>query len=299
MKKIRIGGQAVLEGVMMRGKTSWVVAVRKPNSEIVVRDHPMKPLAERFPFLNLIVFRGILALYESMSLGIKAIMISAEESFEEEDVTISSKEMTLSIILALVLGIGIFVILPTFAVKLVDRQMGTFAISFSEGLLRILIFVGYLFAISRMKDIQRFFEYHGAEHKTIHAFEDGKDLNPDTVSRYSPLHVRCGTAFLILVFIILVFAFALIGKPPLLWRIVWRIVLIPIVAGISYEIIRLAGNHEDNLFIRLIMKPGFWLQGLTTREPSSEQLEVAIASLKELLMHEGVQKREDVEAAMP
>jgi uncharacterized protein YqhQ len=299
MKKTRIGGQAVLEGVMMRGKTRWVVAVRKPNAEIVVRDHPIKPLAERFPFLNLIIFRGILALYESMSLGIKAIMISAEESLEEEDVTISSKEMALSIVLALVLGIGIFVILPTFAIRLVDKQMGTLAVSFSEGLLRIVIFVVYLFAISKMKDIQRFFEYHGAEHKTIHAFEHGDDLKPDTVARYSSLHVRCGTAFLILVFIILVFAFALIGKPPLLWRILWRIVLIPIVAGISYEIIRLAGNHEDNLFIKLIMKPGLWLQGLTTREPSNDQLEVAIASLKQLLMLEGVEKGEDVEAAMP
>lgn len=299
MKKIRIGGQAVLEGVMLRGKTRWVVAVRKQDGQIAVRDHPIKPLAQKFPFLNFIIFRGILALYESLSLGIRAIMISAEESMEDEDITITPKEMAFSVIIALVLGLGIFVVLPAFVVGFFGKQMGTVAVSFTEGILRITIFIGYLLVISRMKDIQRFFEYHGAEHKTIHAFEEGDELTPEIVSRYSPLHVRCGTAFLILVFIILVFAFALIGKPPLLWRILWRIILIPIVAGLSYEIIKLAGNHQDNLLIKIIMKPGLWLQRLTTREPSNDELEVAIASLEKLLVLEGISKREEVEASMP
>ncbi len=299
MKKIRIGGQAVLEGVMMRGKTRWVVAVRKQDSQIVIRDQSVKSLAQKIPFLNFFIFRGILALYESLSLGIKALMISAEESLEDEDMSISSKEMTFSIIIALILGIGIFVILPTFAMKLVDEKMGTITLSFFEGILRIFIFTVYLLAISRMKDIQRFFEYHGAEHKTIHAFEEGDELIPEIVAKHSPLHVRCGTAFLVLVFIILVFAFAVIGKPPLLWRILWRIILIPIVAGISYEIIKFAGTHQDNLLIKIIMKPGLLLQRLTTREPSEDQLEVAIASLQNLLSLEGVEKREEVETGMP
>lgn len=299
MKKVQIGGQAVLEGVMMRGKTRWVVAVRKPDNEIVVRDHPIKPLAQRFPLLNLFIVRGILALCESLSLGIKAIMISAEEALEDEDVSISSREMTFSIVIALFLGIGIFVVAPAFVVKLVDQQMGAVTASFFEGIIRITLLIGYLAAISRMKDIQRFFEYHGAEHKVIHAFEAGEELTPDAVAKYSPLHVRCGTAFLILVFLILVFAFAIVGKPPLLWRILWRIVLIPLVAGISYEIIKLAGNHQDNLLIKIVMKPGLLLQKLTTREASKDELEVAIASLTKLLSLEGVEKREEVEAAMP
>jgi uncharacterized protein YqhQ len=298
MKKIQIGGQAVLEGVMMRGKTRWVVAVRKQDNRIVVKEKPIRPLAQKFPFLNFFIMRGILALVETLSLGIQAIMLSAEEALEDEDVSISSKEMTFSLILALLLGLGIFVVLPAFAIKLVDKQLGTIAVSFLEGIIRIALFVAYLAAISRVKDITRFFEYHGAEHKVIHAFEAGEELTPEAVSKYSPLHVRCGTAFLILVFIILVFVFALIGRPPFLWRILWRIILIPLVAGISYEIIKLAGRHQDNVLVKIIMKPGLLLQKLTTREPSTDQLEVAISSLKELLLLEGVEKKE-VETALP
>jgi len=299
MKKVNIGGQAVLEGVMLRGKTRWVVAVRKNDQQIVVRERIIKPLSDKFPFLNFFILRGIVALFESLSLGIKAIMLSAEESVEDEDITISSTEMTVSIIVAIILGVGLFVVLPAYAVKFFDKQVSTIGVSVIEGLVRILLFVGYLVAISRMKDIRRFFEYHGAEHKTIHAFEEGADLTPGSVAKFSPLHVRCGTAFLILVFIILVFAFALIGKPPLFERILWRILLIPIIAGISYEIIKIASNHQDNLFIKIIMKPGLWLQRLTTKEPSEDEIEVAIAALQKLLSLEGVEKREEVETAMP
>jgi len=299
MKKIHIGGQAVLEGVMMRGKTRWVVAVRKKDNRIIVQDKSISPLAQRFPFLNFLIIRGILALVEALSLGIQAIMFSAQEAAEDDDVTISSKEMTISVILALILGIGIFVVLPAFAARLVDKHLGTIAMSFFEGLVRIGLFVAYIVVISRLQDISRFFEYHGAEHKVIHAFEAGEELTPEIAAKYSPLHVRCGTAFIIMVFIILVFVFAIIGKPPLLWRIAWRIVLIPLVAGVSYEIIKIAGMHQDNLLIKIIMKPGLLLQKLTTREPSKDQLEVAIASLKELLALEKIEKKDEVETAMP
>lgn len=275
--KLRIGGQAVFEGVMMRGSDSWSVAVRKPDGTIKTVVNPVNSVMKRFKFLKLPLLRGMVALVESMVLGVKAISISTEESFEEEE--LSGREMYVAFAVAIVLAVGLFVVLPLFLTRLAFSASSPWFYWF-EGLLRIFIFVAYIAIISMFKELRRVFEYHGAEHMTIHAYEDDVPLEPGDVAAFSPLHMRCGTSFLLIVMVIAVLVLTLIGKTSLLLLFASRLIVIPLIAGISYEVIRFAGRHHRNPLVRTIMLPGLALQKMTTRRPDLEQIEVAIAALK-------------------
>lgn len=295
MARFQIGGQAVLEGVMVRGKSHWVVAVRKPDQRIILEERRLNSLSNRFPFLRFFILRGGLVLIEALTLGVQALAFSVQEATEEE-VQITSKEMAFSVTLAVLLGIGLFIVLPAWLSALVsDYLQSSLAVNLLEGGLRIVIFVAYLLAISRMHDIRRVFQYHGAEHKVIHAYEAGEELTPEAASKYSPLHLACGTSFILIVLVVLILIFAFLGRQPLLMRVLSRLAVVPLVAGLSYEIIRLARNHRDSRFVQALMAPGLMLQKMTTLEPSLDQLEVAIASLGRLLILEGVRDEDEVE----
>lgn len=280
------GGQAVVEGVMMRGRDYWAVAVRKPNRTIHVESHDIASIANRQPVLARPGLRGIVTLWQSLSIGIKALSISANQATPEEE-RLSSRQMTASMALALLLFVGLFVVLPAVAFRWVGRHVGSsLMVNLMEGLFRVLLFLGYLVLIGRTKEIRRVFEYHGAEHKTIAAYEHREPLEPEAVDRYPTLHVRCGTNFLLIVMVLSIFVFALFGNPGLLWRIASRIVAIPIIAGVAYEMLRLGARYPRAAVVRAIMAPGLWLQKITTRPPDREQLDVAIASFKEVLRRE-------------
>jgi uncharacterized protein YqhQ len=285
-----IGGQAVIEGVMMRGKRHWSVAVRRPDGEISLHTEPLKPLAERYPILKWPVLRGIIALWESLSLGIRALSISANESMGEEERDISKKEMALSLGIGIVLAVGLFVVLPLLAAGSVkDRFPNSATFVLAEGILRIIILILYIYIVSRIKQLRRVFEYHGAEHKTIHALEAGLELEPENVKHFSPLHPRCGTSFLLIVMVLAILVFSFVGLPGIWWLIVSRLIGIPLIVGLSYEVIKYAGKHKDSAVMKFIMYPGMLLQRLTTREPDTSQIEVAIKAL------EGVTALEPVE----
>lgn len=283
-KGFQYGGQAVIEGVMMRGPKKLAIAVRKPNQEIVIEKKDVSSITERFPLLKKPGFRGVVALVESMIIGVQALNFSANQSMEEEEEELTTKELALTMIFAFGLAIGLFVVLPTVLTNLVDHSIpNILAQNLVEGIIRITVFALYILAISRMKDIQRVFQYHGAEHKVIHAMEAGEELTVPNCQKYTTLHPRCGTSFLLIVMVISIFVFAFLGEQELLWRISSRILLMPLVAGISYEIIKLAGRYQDNLILKAISAPGMMLQKLTTREPDDQQVEVAITALQHVI----------------
>jgi uncharacterized protein YqhQ len=289
-----VGGQAVLEGVMMRGASNWAVAVRKPDGDIAEVHQPIKsPMARHWVF-RLPVIRGVVALGESLSIGFRALAISASyaaaaEAKEGEEGEEVSTELTRSqLIFAFAIAIGFAVLLfkvsPALITDWIGIQAGWFVIV--EGAIRVTIFVLYLFLISLFPDLRRVFQYHAAEHKAINAYEAGEELKPEIVQRFSLIHPRCGTAFLLWVMVIAIFVFAFFGRPTWYWLIVTRIVLLPVIAGIAYELIRFAGKHQDNRILTSLLAPGMWLQRLTTREPSLDQIEVSIRALKEVLVLE-------------
>ncbi len=282
------GGQAVIEGVMMRGKKSMALAVRKPDGEILVNKYPLKPMAGKWKILRLPFVRGTFVLIESLILGINTLMESANYFIDDEEEELNAGEVVITLLLGLALSIGLFIVLPAFIIRfwvegVIDRPL---LLNLAEGFVRIAIFLIYLFIISRMKDIQRVFEYHGAEHKVIHAYEAGEKLNVDNAAKYSTMHPRCGTSFLLVVMVVSVLVFSILGKQTLFMRILSRILLFPVVAGISYEVIRLAGKRNKSRFVGWLTAPGLWLQALTTRQPDMEQLEVAIAALEGVLLQE-------------
>lgn len=283
-KGFQYGGQAVIEGVMMRGPKNLAIAVRKPNQEIVIEKKEVSSITDRFPILKKPGFRGIVALIESMIMGVQALNFSANQSMDDEEEELTTKELAFTVIFAFGLAIGLFAILPTVLTKFVDHLVtNVLAQNLVEGVIRIAIFTVYIVAISRMRDIQRVFQYHGAEHKVIHAMEAGEELTVANCQRYTTLHPRCGTSFLLIVMLTSIFIFAFLGKQELLWRISSRVLLMPLVAGLSYEIIKLAGKHQDNMIMRAISAPGLMLQKLTTREPEDQQVEVAITALQHVV----------------
>ncbi len=289
-----IGGQAVLEGVMMRGVSTWSVAVRKPEGEIEVTSEPLVSWAKRHRVLRLPVIRGVVALAESLKIGFRALAISANAQLaEEEDAEpIGGLTWGITIALSLVLAIGLFFVVPVGATSLIKDQLGSALLFWLvEGVLRTAIFIGYILLISRMPDLRRVFEYHGAEHKTISAFEAGDRLVPERAARYSRLHPRCGTSFLLIVMVLAIFVFAPIGLPEWYWLLLSRILGIPLIAGLSYEVIKWAGRNRHKAWVRAVMWPGLMLQNLTTREPDHDQLEVAIRALEAVL---AVEKPEEV-----
>jgi uncharacterized protein YqhQ len=281
-----VGGQAVLEGVMMRGISTWSVACRTPEGDIQVTSEPIVSWAKRSRILRLPVIRGVVALGESLKIGFRALAISANAQLadEEEPQEIGGITWGITIFFSLVLAIGLFFVVPVGATSLIKDWLGSALLFWLvEGLLRTAIFIGYIAAISRLPDLRRVFEYHGAEHKTISCFEAGDELTPDRSERYSRLHPRCGTSFLLIVMVLAIFVFAPIGLPAWYWLLASRILGIPLIAGLSYEVIKWAGKNRNKRWVRAVMWPGLMLQNLTTREPDHGQLEVAIRALEEVL----------------
>lgn len=281
-KKITIGGQAVIEGVMMRGPELTATAVRTPEGKIEISSRPVNSISDRYPILKKPLLRGCVSLIESLVIGIRSLGYSAQMAGEEEE-QLSDRELAGTIAFAFVLAAILFIAIPTGAAKLFHSiTEDPVFLNLMEGVLRLFIFIAYIVGISRMKDIQRVFQYHGAEHKTIACFEAGEALTVENAMKHTRFHKRCGTSFLLIVMLVSIFVFAFLGWPSLIERIVSRIVLLPVVAGISYEIIRFSAN-SDNCILGWAVKPGLWLQRLTTREPEPDMLEVAIESAKAVL----------------
>ena len=286
-----VGGQAVLEGVMMRGVSTWAVAVRNPEGQIEISSESLVPWAQRHRVWRLPVIRGVVALGESMKIGFKALAISANAQLEEDEEgeaeEIGGWVWGLTIALSLALAVGLFFVIPVGLTSLIKDQLGSpFLFWLVEGVLRTTIFIGYIVAISRLPDLRRVFEYHGAEHKTISCYEAEDELIPSRAKLYSRLHPRCGTSFLLIVMVLAIFVFAPIGLPAWYWLLASRILGIPLIAGLSYEVIKWAGKNRRKRWVRAVMWPGLMLQNLTTREPDEEQLAVAIASLERVLEQE-------------
>ncbi|MDQ3866308.1 MAG: DUF1385 domain-containing protein [Actinomycetota bacterium] len=286
-----IGGQAVLEGVMMRGASAWSVAVRKADGGIAEVNRPISSVLLRHRWLRLPVVRGVVALGESLAIGFRALAISANYAAQEEGEDEVETELTRGqLLFAFGIAIGFALLLFKVSPALITNWLpieGTAAFVIVEGIVRVAIFVLYLLLISLLPDLKRVFQYHAAEHKAINALEAGDELQPERVQRYSLLHVRCGTAFLLYVMVIAIFVFAFFGRPAWYWLVVSRILALPLIAGIAYELIRFAGRHPEHRVLRILLAPGLWLQRLTTREPTLDQIEVSIRALREVLRLEG------------
>jgi uncharacterized protein YqhQ len=287
-----IGGQAVLEGVMMRGPRNWAVAVRKPDGEIAHISRAIDPLMARHWALRLPIVRGVVALGESLAIGFRALSVSAnyaaveEMEGDEEPAEIGRWALFFSFAVAIGFAVMLFKVSPALLADLLPIRSGGYFVMV-EGLIRVAIFVAYLSLLSMIPSLRRVFQYHAAEHKAINAYEAGESLTPEVTQRYSLIHPRCGTAFLLWVMVIGVFVFALFGRPTWYWLIISRIALLPLIAGIAYELIRFAGKHAENRVLMTALAPGLWLQRLTTREPTLDQLEVSIRALREVLEREG------------
>jgi uncharacterized protein YqhQ len=288
-----IGGQAVLEGVMMRGPSNWAVAVRKPDGGIAQVHRAIESPMKRHALARLPIVRGVIALGESLAIGFRALAISANYAAQEEGAPpeeapteLSRGQLIFAFAVAIGFAIALFKVTPALITDLLPiHRTGAFVLV--EGLIRVTIFVLYLSLISLLPDLRRVFQYHAAEHKAINALEDGAELVPERVQSYSLIHPRCGTAFLLWVMVIAIFVFAFFGRPAWYWLIATRILLLPLIAGLAYELIRFAGKHTGNRVLMTLLAPGLWLQRLTTREPTLDQIEVSIRALQEVLRLEG------------
>ncbi|MFQ5340453.1 MAG: DUF1385 domain-containing protein [Anaerolineae bacterium] len=297
MSEFNYGGQAVIEGVMMRGSRGMAVAVRRPDGGIEIHSEPLTSRIYSTRWSRMPFVRGLALLWDALGLGIRSLLFSAEVSVEdEEDVEFSGAVAWGTVAIALLLGIGIFFVLPLLIVGFLDRWIvSDLASNLVEGAIRLVIFLAYIIVVGRMGDIRRVFSYHGAEHKTINAYEDDAELTPASVARYTTLHPRCGTGFLLVVMVVSILVFSLLGRPSLIPRIISRVVLIPVIAGISYEIIRFGAAHYSNRLVRTVLYPSLALQRLTTNEPTPDMLEVAIVALKHVLAAEGLMERSAVD----
>jgi uncharacterized protein YqhQ len=285
VSKINIGGQAVLEGVMMRAPRSLAIAVRRPDGDISVKSETVIPLSERFPITKLPIVRGAVALFSSLIIGIKALNFSANEAMAEGEEKEEINNWAIAGTMGAAFGFGIllFFIMPLYLTKLLVPIIGDSNIVFNlvDGVIRVVVFLLYILAISRMGDIQRVFQYHGAEHKCIFTFEAGEELTVDNVRKYSCLHPRCGTSFLLIVMLVSILVFSLIPKLwPFYLKAGSRVVLLPIIAGLSYEVLKWTAKHDGHALVKLIISPGLALQRLTTGEPDDSQIEVAIKSME-------------------
>lgn len=287
-EKFNYGGQAVMEGVMMRGSRHLAVAVRNPEGEIVMHEEPINSALYNGFWSKVPFVRGLGLLWDSLGLGMRALTFSADVAMGDE-AEFSGPMAWGTIAVSMVIAMGLFFLTPAAAADWVHHLTGLespFVGNVIEGIFRLMLVVGYIWAIGRMEDIQRLWAYHGAEHKTINAYEDNAPLTPESVARYPLEHPRCGTGFLLVVVFISVLVFSLLGRPPILLRLASRIVLIPVVAGIAYEYIKLLARHIDKPLARALVAPQLWLQRLTTREPSADMLEVSIMSLEHVLASE-------------
>lgn len=277
-----LGGQAVVEGVMMRGETSWAVAIRTPTGEIETVVHDAPRWSDRYRRIPLL--RGVMALAESLSLGMRALTWSTNQQLEEED-RLDSTGMGITVGISVLFSVGLFFLLPAAASGWIGRWTGAsgFVLHIYEGIVRLGIFLAYIILISQMNDIRRLFQYHGAEHKAIAAYENGVTMRPEVAQRFSTEHVRCGTNFLLTVMVLSILVYSLTGRPVWYLLIASRIVLLPVIAGVAYEVIRFGARHMNSAAVRLLMRPGLTLQRLTTREPEDDQIEVAIAAAMAVL----------------
>ena len=283
-RRAQVGGQAVIEGVMMRGVEHWSLAVRRPDDTIGVHEFPLVSWMQRYPILKTPVLRGVVALVESLVIGVRALTMSANESMGEEEQQLSRKELGGTLFIAFAFAVGLFFVAPLFLTGLFKHWIGSGYMFWAvEGCVRVGIFLVYLAIITQIKDLRRVFEYHGAEHMSIHALEHGEELTVENVKNYGTLHLRCGTSFLLIVMLVAIFVFALVGRPVWYLLILSRVILIPLIAGVSYEIIKFAGRHETSVFVRAAMAPGLALQWMTTKQPDSAQVEVAIAALEKII----------------
>jgi uncharacterized protein YqhQ len=283
-RRAQVGGQAVIEGVMMRGVGHWSLAVRRPDDTIGIHEFPLVSWMQRYPILKTPVVRGVVALVESLVIGVRALTMSANESIGEEEQQLSRKELGGTLVIAFAFAIGLFFVAPLFLTGLFRHWIGDGYLFWAiEGCVRVGIFLLYLAIITQIKDLRRVFEYHGAEHMSIHALEHGDELTVENVEHYRTLHLRCGTSFLLIVMVVAIFVFAFVGRPVWYLLILSRVILIPLIAGVSYEIIKFAGRHEDNFLVRAIMSPGLALQWMTTKQPDTAQIEVAIVALEKII----------------
>jgi uncharacterized protein YqhQ len=288
-----IGGQAVLEGVMMRSPSNWAVAVRKPDGQIAQVVTAISSPMARNRIFRLPVIRGVIALGESLAIGFRALAISANYAAQDPEAKdgevqteISRGQIIFSFAIAIGFALMLFKVTPALITSwLPIDTTGAFVII--EGVIRVSIFLVYLLLISLLPDLRRVFQYHAAEHKAINAYEAGEELTPEKVQTFSLIHPRCGTAFLLWVMVIGIFVFAFVGQPAWYYLIGSRVLLLPVIAGLAYELIRFAGKHQDNAILMMLLAPGLWLQRLTTRQPSLDQIEVSIRALQEVLHREG------------
>lgn len=273
------GGQALIEGVMMLDRGKAVVAVRNPQGEIILREkHLPQPLrVASLPFV-----RGCYSLWSSLKLGLWALLLSAQVATPEEE-GLSKGETAITMVIAVFLAVGLFVVVPVWLGVVIGKSLPSVWINLIEGAIRLIFLFGYIYGISRIKEIRRVFQYHGAEHKVINAWENGEPLESEAVRKYSTVHKRCGTSFLFLVVISSIILFSILGNGDLVYRVLSRLLLLPLVAGLGYEILKLSSLYSGSILFRAISAPGLWLQKLTTREPDAAQLEVALAALKALL----------------
>jgi uncharacterized protein YqhQ len=280
------GGQAVIEGVMMRGKQSVAIAMRNPENEIVIHKEPLGSIYKS-RLVNIPFLRGLVMLWDALILGMRALTISANTQTGEDE-QLEGPLLYLTLGISLTIGIVFFFLAPATIGQFVEKTLGwsSWWGNIVEGIIRLAILVGYIWLVGKYSEIKRVFSYHGAEHKTINAFEDGAELTPETVSHYSLEHPRCGTAFLLTLVVFSVLVFTLLGPMPLGWRLVSRVVMIPVIAGLAYEYIRWTANHLDSPFVKVIIKPNLALQRLTTREPSLDMLEVSIAAFNAMKAEE-------------
>jgi uncharacterized protein YqhQ len=272
-----VGGQAVIEGVMMRAPEAWAVAVRRPDGVIEAKSNELPAATSRSKAAKMPFIRGIFVLIESLTLGFKALSWSAEKAGDEGE-QVTRTQVIWTMVIAVVLAVGLFIVVPVLSAEFLKGFLGdsNFAFVVIDGLIRIGLIIGYIWLIGRSDEIQRVFQYHGAEHKTIHAYENGDPLDVISIQKYSPRHPRCGTSFIIIVAMVAFFVFLLLAPLPLVWQIISRIVLIPVIAGISYEVLKAAAGHQ---WLAWASAPGMWIQSITTKEPSDDQVEVAVTSL--------------------
>jgi len=272
---------------MMRGRHHWAIAVRRPDHSVHLESHEVRSIARRFPFLAKPGLRGILALGQALTIGTRALSVSANQSVED-DKRLTPRQMAFSMTLAFIMFTVLFVIGPYLGLRLFRSEVHSGLVrNLAEGAVRVLLFLGYLALIGRIKEIRRVFQYHGAEHKTITAYEHGDPLEADSVDRWSTLHVRCGTNFLLIVMLLTVVVYTAFGSRGMLAGILFRVVAIPVIAGISYEMLRLGAKFTDSRAMRALMAPGLWLQKITTKPPDHGQIDVAIAAFQEVLRREG------------
>jgi uncharacterized protein YqhQ len=308
-ERLYYGGQAVIEGVMIRGPSSMAIACRRPEGDIVVRDQPLGGVYTG-PVRRVPLVRGIIVMWETLALGVRALIFSSNVAMGQEENEINSRALWMTAFASMALVAAIFFAGPLLLADWLEGLVGShLMVVVIEGVIRLGVIVGYMAAIGLIPDVKRIYAYHGAEHKTIHALEHGDPLEAPAIQRYSTAHVRCGTSFLLTVVVVSVFVFAAVGNPDLWVRVLSRIVLIPLIAAMAYEIIRFGGAFESNPITRVLMWPNLALQSLTTRQPDDAQVEVAVSALKQVLRTEGAIERvapevveeaeESLEAAPP